>query len=147
MAHAARQPHHYLTGLTLRVAGPECEGLLVLLQRLLADRNTGPFDREPWVKALGRIARGPTSPARALLQRVFLDTRESVHPRLAAAHALWSLGVRDLSGEDLASALRDRSASIRSWALLLTAEVPEKLLSQLREDPSPVVRWVLGQRG
>ncbi len=147
MSHAAREPHHSLALLTFRVAGPECEGLLVLLQRLLAARNTGPFDREAWVKALGRIARGPTSPARALLQRVFVDASKSVQPRLAAAHALWSQGVRDLSGEDLASALRDRSASIRSWALLLTAEVPEELLSQLREDPSPVVRWVLAQRG
>ncbi len=147
MSHAAREPHHYLTVLTFGVVGPECEGLLLLLQRLLADRNTGPFDRERWVRALGRIARGPTSPARALLQRVFLDTSESVAPRLAAARALWSLGVRDLPVAELAPALRDRSASIRSWALLLTAEVPEELLSQLREDTSPVVRWVLSQRG
>ncbi|MFY0562772.1 hypothetical protein ACN28E_02920 [Archangium lansingense] len=88
MSHAEGAPNHYLTSLTFRVAGPECEGLIVLLQKLLADRNTGPFERVVWVEALGRIARGPTAPARALLQRVFLDTRESVQPRLAAARTL-----------------------------------------------------------
>ncbi|OJT18079.1 hypothetical protein BO221_42060 [Archangium sp. Cb G35] len=143
---AGARGRHYLTSLMFRVAGPECEGLLVAIQRLLADRNTGPFERMVWVEALGRIARGPTAPARVLLQQVFLDTRESVLTRLAAARALWSLGVRELPVAELAPVLRERSAVIRSWALLFAAEVPEELLAPLREDTSPLVRWVLSLR-
>ncbi|WP_224242422.1 hypothetical protein [Hyalangium gracile] len=143
MSYVARAPDSYLALLLFRTLGPECEGLMMLLQRLLADRNTGPVDRERWVEALGRIASGPTHPSRALLQAVFLDGRESVSTRIEAASRLWALGVRDVPGAELSTALRDRSAAVRSWALLLSGALPEELLAPLREDASPVVRWVL----
>ncbi|HEX8704807.1 MAG TPA: hypothetical protein VF815_38600 [Myxococcaceae bacterium] len=142
LSYAARQPHHYLTTLIFSAAGPESEGLIVLLQRLLADRNTGPAERGRWVRTLGHIASGPHSPASALLRQLFLDARESVSTRLTAARALWSLGVRALPVSELAPALGHRSAAIRSWALLLMGQAPAELLAPLREDPSPLVRWV-----
>ena len=142
MSRAAREPHHYLTYLTFRAAGPESQGLIVLLQRLLADRNTAPTDRDLWVSTLGRIASGPDAPASALLRQLFLDARESVTTRLEAARSLWLLGVRGLSGSELAPALRHRSAALRGWALLLMGQAPAELLAPLGEDPSPLVRWV-----
>lgn len=145
MSHAAREPRHYLTILTFRMAGPECEGLLMLLQRLLADRSAGPADRERWVETLGRISQGPQAPACPLLRQVFLDARESVSTRRVAARSLWLLGVRGLPGPELAPALSDRSAMVRSWALLLADEVPGALFAPLRDDPSPLVRWVLSR--
>jgi hypothetical protein len=146
MAFAAREPHHYLSYLILGAAGPECEGLIVLLQRRLAKRNAAPSDRERWVETLGRIASGPGAPACALVLQVFLNARESVATRMVAARALWALGVRGLPAADVAPALRDRSATLRSWALLLAGELPEELLLPLREEASPLVRWALSRR-
>ncbi|WP_375766285.1 hypothetical protein NR798_31905 [Archangium gephyra] len=146
MALAREEPDCYLTSVVLDAAGPECGGLLLPLQRKLADRSEIPYRRASWLRTLGRITPGPGSPAHALLLAALLDQAESVDTRITAARTLWTLGVRALPGTRLLPALRDRSAAIRSWALLLVDELDENLAGSLREDPSPLVRWTMGLR-
>jgi hypothetical protein len=142
LEHARKKPRDSLSSCLFKVAGPGCGGLLLLLQRLIADRSASLYERDGWIRALGRIAPGPDSPALRMLVTLLLDTRERLDLRLTAARTLWSAGVRDLPGTELAPALRDRSAAIRLWTLLLAGEVEEGLLASLREDPVPLVRRV-----
>ncbi|WNG39756.1 hypothetical protein F0U61_43340 [Archangium violaceum] len=138
--HVMEEPDDALSSHFFNVAGPECGSLLLLLQRLIADRSARLFLREEWVKALGRIAPDSGSPALRVLYELFLDARERLPLRITAAQTLWSVGVRGLPGTELALVLRDRSASLRAWGLLLAAEVEEGLLASLREDPVALVR-------
>jgi hypothetical protein len=142
LRHARKEPRDSLSSCFFELAGPEYAGLLLLLQRLIADRSASPYQRSGWIQAVGRIAPGPDSPALHSLVELLLDVRERLELRLTAARTLWSAGARDLPGTELAPALRDRSAAIRCWALLLAGEVEEGLLASLREDPVPLVRRV-----
>ncbi len=127
----------------LAAVGPETPAALLLIQRLLQERDCHPFHRQGVVALLGPFVGEHSSAAEELLLGLFLDDNEDVETRWHAAKALAPAAGRLQGSAWLLPALQDEAALIRGWAYLLLGEHRAVHAHELARDPSPAVRQLV----
>jgi hypothetical protein len=126
--------------------GAETPAALLLIQRLLLERDGHPWHRMSAVQLLGPFVGEHPSPAEAILLDLFLHDSEEVGTRVYAAKALAPAVGRLQGRERLVPALRDEAALIRGWAYLLLGEHGQVHARELARDPSPAVRQLVARQ-
>jgi hypothetical protein len=115
------------------------------LQRNLANRDEHPWTRGAAVKALAHhldtcVDAGPTALA------ILLDRTEDATVRVAAAAVLARASASARPPAALRACLDDAAAVVRAAAWLLLGDARASYRDQLRADPAPLVRYLLGVR-